>query len=169
MSLCLVSRLPSPVSWLCSLSPVLCPLSHGSSPCLPSYVPCLTALLLVSRPMSPVSRLCSLFSVPCTLSISKTIPVSPFMWLYSTGPVLRSSVCRPLFLPLLSSVHCLSYLRECEFFYTCKHLMAGYELVLYLSFFPSLTSLYFVSHSMYPVSELSIMFVVRQLLTGLKK
>ncbi len=35
--------------------------------------------------------------------------------------------------------------------------MAGYELVLYMSFVPSFTSLYFVSHPMYPVSELGIM------------
>jgi hypothetical protein len=73
-----VPCLPSSVSCLCYLSPVLCPLSHGSAPCLPSSVPCLMALLLVSRPLSPAlsSRLSSLSSVLCTLSIN--CPSVPF-------------------------------------------------------------------------------------------
>ncbi len=42
MSLCFLSHPMSPVLRLCSLSPVLCPLSHVSFPCIQSAVPSLT-------------------------------------------------------------------------------------------------------------------------------
>ncbi len=126
-----------PVSVLClvfcpmSLSsisvPVLCPLSHVSVPCLPSTVPSLTSLILVSHPLSPVSRLCSLPPILCTLS-HVICPLSPILLsppphphqlsqcpLYCGSiPLFLSFV--PLFLSLLSSVPCLSYLWEFEFF-----------------------------------------------------
>jgi hypothetical protein len=117
---CLPSSVP--FSWLCSLSPILCPLlmalllvshplspSHGSAPCFPSSVPfswlcslspvlfpCLTSLLFVSHPLSPVSCICSLPTVyPSCLS---TVPVSHPLMLYSTVPVLCFSVSHLLFL-----------------------------------------------------------------------
>jgi hypothetical protein len=74
---------PSYVLRLCSLSSVLCTLSHVSVPCLPSAVPCLTSL--VSRPLSlshvsvsglPSSVPCLTWSVPCLLS-SFLHPLSP--------------------------------------------------------------------------------------------
>ncbi len=79
---------------------VLRPLSrsHGSAPCLPSS----------PRPCPHSSPTCPLSSIPCFFV--------PFLWLYSTVRVLSSSVSRPLFLHLLSSVLCLLYLRECEIF-----------------------------------------------------
>jgi hypothetical protein len=40
MSLHFVSHPMSPVLCFCFLFPVLHPLSHGSAPCLTSYVPC---------------------------------------------------------------------------------------------------------------------------------
>ncbi len=63
----IVSRPISPVLRLCSLSPVLCPLSYVSVRYLPSSVSCLTSLSLASRPLSPVLVLCSLslVFVPC--------------------------------------------------------------------------------------------------------
>jgi hypothetical protein len=123
---CLLSSVPC----LMTLFLVSRPLSHVSVTCLPSSVPCLMALLLVSRPLSLVSWLCSLSPVPClrpcphgshpcppsSVPCLSTVPVSPFLLLYSTVPVLCSSVTRPLFLHLLSSVPCLSYLRDCEIF-----------------------------------------------------
>jgi hypothetical protein len=105
--LCLPSSLPvswlfslSPVLWplsyvsVCSLSPVLCPLSYVSVPCRPSAVLSLRYLFLVSRPLLLVSRLCSLSPVLCILSIN--CPSVPFLWLYSTVPVLCSSLCTVL-------------------------------------------------------------------------
>jgi hypothetical protein len=113
-----------PALCLCSLSPILCFLSHVSVPCLPSSVSSLTSQFLIFFPLSPVSRLCSLSSVLCTLSQvicflstillsptpnpQSTVPVSPFLLLYSTVPVLCSSLSSPLFHRLLSSVPCLS-------------------------------------------------------------
>jgi hypothetical protein len=130
----------SPVLRLCSVSPFICPLSHVSVLCLLSVVPSLASLFLGFSSSIP-SRLCSLSPVLCTLShvtcslspfLLSPSPIScpsvPYLWLYFIVPVLCSSGSRPLFLRLLSSVPptlvpCLSYLRECEFFfkiqYTC--------------------------------------------------
>ncbi len=58
----------SPVLRLCTLSPVLFPLSHVSVPFLLSPVPSLTSLFLASRPLSPVLRPCSLSPFLCPLS-----------------------------------------------------------------------------------------------------
>ncbi len=92
---------PFPCPLLLFLSNVFCPLSHVFVLCLPSYVPCLMAVLLVSCPLSPVSRLCSLSPVLCILSIN--CPSVPYLWLYSIVHVLCSSVSCPLFLQVLSS------------------------------------------------------------------
>ncbi len=73
MSLFLVFCALCSVSRLCVLTPVGCPQSYVSVPCLPSSVPCLTPLFLVSHPLYPVS--CDLspvsyppFSVPSPTS-----------------------------------------------------------------------------------------------------
>ncbi len=139
-SLYLVSRPLSPVLYLlCSLSSVLCPLSHIS--------------VLVSRPMSPVLYLlCSLSSVLCPLShvsvlvshplslpdVSRPSSLSPVLYTLSQvicplSPILLSPSPKPYQPPrcpisvalfhcscpfssvscplfLLSSVLCLSYL-----------------------------------------------------------
>ncbi len=104
---------------LLSLSHVLCPLSHVFVLCLPSNVPYLMSLFLASCPPSPISWPCSLSPVLCTLST--VLSQCPFLWLYSTCPVLCSSISRPLFLDLSSSVPCFSYLRECEIFFKKIH------------------------------------------------
>jgi hypothetical protein len=52
-----------PCSLFCSLFPALCSLSHVSVLCIPSSVPCLTSLFLVSRPLFPILRLCSLYPI----------------------------------------------------------------------------------------------------------
>jgi hypothetical protein len=67
-SLFLASRPLFPVSLLCSLSPVLCSLSHFSVPCFLTFVPCLTSLFLVSHPLFHVSLLYSLSPVLCSQS-----------------------------------------------------------------------------------------------------
>jgi hypothetical protein len=95
MALLLVSRPMSPVSWLVSLSPVLCPLSHGSAPCLPSYVPCLTALLLV---------LCPLYSVNIKNYPSVPFYVALFHWSCPSLLCLPSSVPPSLVLCPLSFI-----------------------------------------------------------------
>jgi hypothetical protein len=79
----------SPVLRLCSLSPVLCPLSHVSVPCLPSAVPSLMSLFLVSCPLSSVSRLCSLSLVLCTLSLSHVLCTLSHV-ICSLSPILLS-------------------------------------------------------------------------------
>jgi hypothetical protein len=100
-----ISTVPSfsPVSLLCSLSPVLCSMFHFSVPCLPSsvpcltslflvfplIVPCLTSLFLVSHPLFPVSRLCSLSPVLCSMShvsvpcVPTSVPCLTFLFLVS--------------------------------------------------------------------------------------
>jgi hypothetical protein len=155
-SLYLFSCPMSPVLRLCSLSPVLCPLSHVSVPCLPSAVPSLMSLFLVSHPLSSVSRLCSLSPVPCTLyhvicSLSPIL-LSPSHNPYSNCPSVPFSValyycscpllfCFPLSIPPSLVLCPLSFiLRECEFFLKIyMHTLAIgdfdgwlYELVLYL-------------------------------------
>jgi hypothetical protein len=57
-----LSHNKTPVLCLCSLSPVLCPLSYISVPCLPSALPSLTSLslYLVLYPLSHSSDLCLL-------------------------------------------------------------------------------------------------------------
>ncbi len=127
--------LPSYVPCLTSLLLVFRPLYYISVLCLSSAVPSLAPLFLVSHPLSPVSQLCvvsrllscltwSVPSLPSSflrpLALS-TVPVSPFLWLYSIVTVLCSSVYRPLFLRLLSSVPCFSYLQECEFLKIYMH------------------------------------------------
>jgi hypothetical protein len=84
------SQSRSSVLCLCSLSPVFSPLSHSSVPCLPTSVPC-----------------------------RSTVPVSPFLWLYSMPLGLSFA---PLFPVLCSSISCplstcLSYLQECKFLF----------------------------------------------------
>jgi hypothetical protein len=100
-SLFFVFRPLVPVSRLCSLPPVRCPQS--------------SSLFLVSRPLYPVSRLwpslpsyvfCLIWSVLCLPSSFfvplplSTVPVSPFLWLCSTVPVLCSFLSSHLFLRL---------------------------------------------------------------------
>ncbi len=109
-----------------SLSYVLFPLSHVSALYLPSLS---LSLVLCLRSLSPnfcpCFTACSLSPVLCTLSI--TCPSVPFLWLYFPVPVLCSSVSRPLFLHLLSSVPCPSYLRESELFFKIyMHLLDGW-------------------------------------------
>ncbi len=118
----------SPVLCLCSMSPFISSVSHVSVPCLLSAVPSLASLFLVSRPRSPASLspvLCTVpcltWSVPCLLSsfLRPLTPINcpsvPFLWLYSTVPVLCSFVYRPLLLQLLSSAPCLSYFENASF------------------------------------------------------
>ncbi len=83
-SLYFVSQPRSSVLCLSSLSPVLCPLSRGSAPCLPSSVPSLTALFILSRPLYPVYQLsqCPLYcgSIPVVLSFAPLFPVLCFFF-----------------------------------------------------------------------------------------
>ncbi len=129
--LCLPSYLPFLcLCSICSMSPFICPLSHVSVPCLPSAVPSLTSLFLVSRPPSPhgsapcllsSAEPCVTWSVTCLPSsfLRPLTPINcpsvPFLWLYSTVPVLCSSFYRPLFLQLLSSASCHSYYENASF------------------------------------------------------
>ncbi len=90
------------------LSAVLCPLPHVSVPCLPSSVPCLTwsVCYLIS------SFLCPLNPIKCP---SFPFSVALFHYAYPLLFCFPSSV-----LVLLSSVSCLSYLRECFEFYLVR-------------------------------------------------
>ncbi len=116
---CLTSNVPTPVLYLCSLSPVSCPLSPVSRLCSLSPIRCRQSYVSVDCSLSLF--LCTLSQVICHLSpvlfspSSNPVTLSLFLWLYSYVPVLCSCVSRPLFLRLLSSVPGLSYLRECEY------------------------------------------------------
>ncbi len=75
-SLFLVSLPKSPVLPLCSLSSVLCPLSHVSVPCLSSAVPSFTSLPLVSYPLYPASRDLSPVSHPFFFFLRNLSPIN---------------------------------------------------------------------------------------------
>jgi hypothetical protein len=83
---------------ICSLSPVLCHLSHISVPCLPSAVPSLTFLFLVSRslsPHSPVSQLFSLSPILCHVIYSlSSILLSPSS--KALTPINCPTVCQAI-------------------------------------------------------------------------
>ncbi len=89
-----------------SFHPFFCPLSHVFALCLLAYVPSLSYVfvpfLLSSIPclktLSPILCTLSHGSVPCFRTSApclSTVPVSPFLWLYSTVPVLCSSISCP--------------------------------------------------------------------------
>ncbi len=92
----------SPVSRVCSLSPILCSLSHVSVPCFPSTVPCITSLFLVSHPLFLVLLLYSLFPALC---LSSSVPCLTTLFLVS-HPLFPVSLCS-LF-PALSSLSYIS-------------------------------------------------------------
>jgi hypothetical protein len=126
----IVSRPISPVLRLCSLSPVLCLLSNVSIPCLMSAIACLSSLFLVSRlcPLSLVSvpYLSSLFLVSCLCPLSLfsrplysiSHYLSPFSFSIPDPYQMSVSFFMALFYSPcpLSSVPCLSYLRDCKSF-----------------------------------------------------
>jgi hypothetical protein len=79
-----------------SLSNVICPLSHVSVPCLPSYDPYLTSLLLVFLPLSSVSRLFVL-CLPAPVPISRLCSLFPVL-----SPSQVSVPCLPASVPCLA-------------------------------------------------------------------
>jgi hypothetical protein len=131
----------SPVSSVCSLSPILCSLSHVFVPCFLSTVPCLTFLFLVSYPLflshfsvscfpsfvshplfhvSLVSLLCSLSSVLCSRShfFVPCIPssllnlTSLFLVSLSLSPIL--SLCSLCPILLSKQFVALNWFRVCS-------------------------------------------------------
>jgi hypothetical protein len=86
----LVYRPMSPVSSVCSLSPIFSSLSHVSVPCFPSTVPCLPSLFLVSHPLFLVSLICSLFPALC---LPSSVPcLTSLFW--RKKRVVKTSTCR---------------------------------------------------------------------------
>ncbi len=105
----------SPLSRLCTLSPILCPLSYVSVPCFPSSVPCLMALLLVSCPLPgpvltallPVLR--PLYPVYCPFLMALFYCSCPLLFCF-TSSFPPSLVLCPLSFILARSGECEIFL-----------------------------------------------------------
>jgi hypothetical protein len=134
-----LSNVQCPLSHVSALSPILCLLSYVSVPCLPSSGTCLTSLFLVSRPLVYVSRLCSLPSVRC-----------PQSCLCSLSPVF--CILSHVYVPCLPSADpslCL-----CSLSPVLCILSHVYVPCLPSSRSTCLTSMFLVSHPLYPASRL---------------
>jgi hypothetical protein len=124
-SLYFVSHYKTPVLCLCSLSPVLCPLSYISVPCLPSALPSLTSLslYLVLYPLSHSSDPCLPSSEPDSRDL---FPVSHSPFSVPLPPINCSRVLFSVVLFQCSCTLLICYPFLCSSVsYTCIPLEVG--------------------------------------------
>ncbi len=134
---CLPSYMSPILLQLSPLSPVLCPLSHVSVPCILSAGPQshLSVPILASHPLSPALRLCYLSPIFCPLFASPFIVTRP---LYTVLPDL-SLDSHPAFSPPYQLSQCpfsvaLLHWGSCPFarplflvFHTCENASFSYK------------------------------------------